>query len=635
MKTNGLAKFIREIEKAGELNRIKETVSPNLEITEVADRISKLPGGGKALLFENTGTEFPLLINGLGSAERIKLAFHGHTPDDLTKMMHQLLEDFTSPTDGLSSKLALLPKLSKFSSWMPKKLKGRGACQEIVQEQVDLLKLPVLNCWPHDGGPFITLPLVHTKDPLSGAKNLGMYRMQVFSKDETGMHWQVHKTGARHYRSYRELKKKMPVAVSLGGDPAYTYCATAPLPDGIDEYILAGFLRQRSVNLVKCLTQDLWVPEDSDIVIEGYVDPAEPLRTEGPFGDHTGFYSLEDQYPVFHVTAITHKKGAVYPATIVGIPPQEDVWMAWATEKLFLPPIQKTMIPELKDMHMPVPGVAHNLALLKMNSDYPGHARKVIHSVWGAGQMMFTKYPVVLRDGVELNNYHQVVKEISDRVDPARHIEFGYGPLDVLDHAARKPFEGGKMGVDATGPLLPEEFRQYKLTDKTPLLTLQSSTPEIEKINLDWLQKGYSVGLIALSKNRSGLCQELAGEIRLTEGLNNVRFWIFFDRMADLNDPAMLVWLIGGCTDPDYDTWIFPGAAPEKPGMLFIDATTKTMEHDAFERPWPNPVVMDQLTIDKVDQMWPRLGLGASIVSPSVKYRKLSQGDGARLISDK
>ena len=314
----------------------------------------------------------------------------------------------------------------------------------------DMSKLPVLTCWPADGGPFVTLPAVHTVDPETGAPNVGMYRMQVFEKNLTGMHWHRHKTGANHYEKYKKAGKKMPVAVALGGDPVYTYAATAPMPENVDEYLLAGFLRKKSVKLVKCLTNDLYVPEDADFIIEGFVDPAEDFIWEGPFGDHTGFYSLADWYPRFHVTCITHKKDAVYPATIVGVPPQEDAYIGLATERIFLSPIRMAMVPELKDMTLPVAGVAHNFTVVKIEKNYPGQAVKVMHSLWGAGQMMFNKVLVVVDEEVDIHNHESIFKVFAERFQPDHSLQFSKGPLDVLDHSSSKFAFGSKLGIDLT-----------------------------------------------------------------------------------------------------------------------------------------------------------------------------------------
>jgi 4-hydroxy-3-polyprenylbenzoate decarboxylase len=329
--------FIDALEREGELVRIKTYVNPKWEIAEITDRVSKSGGGGKALLFENTGTDFPVLMNAYGSEKRMCMALGVDHLDEVAEQMQSLFHLLSSPKENLLDKLKMLPLLGEFAGWMPKVVKGKGDCQQVVITNPDITKLPVITCWPKDGGPFVTLPVIHTKDPGTGIRNVGMYRMQVFESTLTGMHWHKHKVSARHFAEYKKLGMKMPVAVALGGDPTYAYSATAPLPDNVDEYMLAGFLRKKKVELVKCITQpEIEVPADADFIIEGYVDPSEELIWEGPFGDHTGYYSLPDWYPKFHITAITHKKNAVYPATIVGIPPQEDAWLGKATERIFL-----------------------------------------------------------------------------------------------------------------------------------------------------------------------------------------------------------------------------------------------------------------------------------------------------------
>ena len=353
--------WIKTLEEAGELVRIKEYVNPLLEIAEITDRISK--HDGPALLFENTGTQFPVLINSMGSEKRMAMALGVKNLDDIGREIEKLFQQIAGPKESILDKLKLLPTLNSIGSWMPKVISGKGDCQQVIIHQPDITKFPVLKCWPEDGGPFLTLPIIHTKDPHTGIRNVGLYRMQVFSAALTAMHWHRHKVSARHFNEYKKLGQKMPVVVALGGDPAYSYCATAPLPDGVDEYMLAGFLRRKKVELVQCLTQDAQVPADADIIIEGFIDPAEEYILEGPFGDHTGYYSLADYYPRFHITCITHRKDAVYPATIVGIPPQEDAWLGKATERIFLMPIKMTMVPEIIDMNLPVEGVFHNLVV--------------------------------------------------------------------------------------------------------------------------------------------------------------------------------------------------------------------------------------------------------------------------------
>jgi len=429
MAYSSLRQFIERLEQAGELYRIKAYVNPRLEIAEITDRMSKSPGGGKALLFENTGYDFPVLINAMGSYRRMCMALGVDDLNVIGREMEALFKSLAVPRSSLVEKLSLLPTLGKLASWMPVRIKGRGACQEVVMPEPDLYRLPILTCWPKDGGPFITLPIIHTRDPHTGIRNVGMYRMQVFTKDMTGMHWHKHKVSARHFQAYQALKQKMPVAVALGGDPVYTYAATAPLPDNVDEYMLAGFLRKKKVELVKCLTQDIEVPADADIVIEGYVDPEEAFIWEGPFGDHTGYYSLPDWYPRFHVTCITHRKDAVYPATIVGIPPQEDAWIGKATERIFITPIKMTMLPEVVDMDMPIEGVFHNLTIVSIHKQYPGHAQKVMNAMWGAGQMMFNKILVIVDGELNIHDYETLAREA-----------FAHWPPNRIPISARAPW---------------------------------------------------------------------------------------------------------------------------------------------------------------------------------------------------
>jgi 4-hydroxy-3-polyprenylbenzoate decarboxylase len=454
MPYKDLQEFIDRLESAGELRRIKAPVSPELEIAEVADRFIK--SGGPALLFENpTGYDIPVLINAFGSDRRMAMALGVESVDEIGARIEELIK--TEPPKGLVDKIRMLPQLFGLSQSFPKTVKS-GACQEVVLRGQDatLDRFPVLKCWPMDGGAFVTLPVVFTKDPETGARNVGMYRMHVYDGRTTGMHWHAHKVGARHYAGYEKLGKRMEVAVALGGDPAITYSATAPLPEDFDEMVFAGFIRKKPVEMVKCVSVDLEVPADSEIVLEGYVDPGE-RRTEGPFGDHTGYYSLADEYPVFHITAITHKKKPVYPATIVGKPPMEDCWMAKATERIFLPLI-KTQLPELVDMNLPIEGVFHNLAIVSIKKRFPGHARKVMHALWGLGQMMFTKIIVVVDEDVDVQNMHDVLWRLGNNIDPQRDTIFVEGAVDVLNHASPVPNFGSKMGIDATKKLPEEGF---------------------------------------------------------------------------------------------------------------------------------------------------------------------------------
>ncbi len=451
-----LQEFLKILEKEGELLRIKEEVSCELEITELTDRTVK--AGGPALFFEKIkGHKIPVVTNLFGSYKRLCLALGTKSLDELSERLINFIE--FHETEGLLGKLKLLPKLFQFKDVFPRKV-DRAPCQEVVLkgEEVDLFKLPILKCWPKDGGPYITLPCVITKDPETGIRNVGMYRMQVFDKNTTGMHWQIHKVGAKHYRKAEAKGERLPVAVALGPEPAVIYAATAPLPEDIDEFMLAGFLKGSPVSLVPCLTVPLEVPAESQIVLEGYVEPFE-RKMEGPFGDHTGFYTPPEPYPVFHVTCITMRKDAIYPATIVGKPPQEDCYLGKATERLFLPLIKK-VLPEVVDINLPWEGVFHNLVFVSIDKRYPGHAFKVASAIWGLGQLMFSKIVVVFDKEVNVQDLREALFYLCANVDPERDIMIVKGPVDVLDHASPEVGFGSKMCIDATRKWKEEGYKR-------------------------------------------------------------------------------------------------------------------------------------------------------------------------------
>jgi 4-hydroxy-3-polyprenylbenzoate decarboxylase len=446
MAYHDLRDFIRALERSGELKRIPFEVDPVLEITEFADRAVKR--GGPALLFERPkGHQIPVLINAYASARRMEIALEVDSVDVIARRIADYLE--MRMPEGLMGKLKMLPKLAEMGAFFPKVV-SRGPCQDVVKTSgFSLFDFPVLQCWPEDGGRFITLPLVFSRNPDSGKRNCGMYRMQVFDERTAGMHWQTHKQGAEHYRRMRQHgKTRMEVAVAIGADPATMYSAILPLPPDLDEMMIAGFLRNSPVEMVKCRTVDLEVPAQAEIVLEGYVELGE-LRTEGPFGDHTGFYSLADEYPVFHVECITQRQEPVYATTIVGPPPMEDYYMGKAIERIFLP-LMRLQLPEVRDIAMPPEGVFHNLILVAIRKSYPGHARKVMHAIWGLGQAMFSKCIVVVDEDVDVQNYSEVAWKALNNIDPERDIQFVLGPVDSLDHASRLPNYGSKMGVDAT-----------------------------------------------------------------------------------------------------------------------------------------------------------------------------------------
>jgi len=511
-----LREWIKALEKAGELKRIREEVSPDLEITEITDRVSKIgaPGkssagnyapGGPALLFENIKGHpgHKVFINQFGSERRMAMSLGVERLDEIAERIKGLMN--VKAPEGLLDKLKMLPQLGALASAFPKTVSAKDApCKEVIlRDKFDLNAFPILKCWPHDGGPFITLPCVHTKDPRTGRRNIGMYRMQVYDGQTTGMHWQRQKVAAEHYRealraaassaadagqatarvaamaesaggtvaipdgpigglpqvAMGNLKgSRLEVAVAIGTDPATTFAAIVPAPPEVEEFLIAGFLRGKPVEIVKCETVDLEVPANAEIIIEGYVELGE-LRSEGPFGDHTGFYTLTDDYPVFHLTCITHRKDPIYAATIVGKPPMEDAWMGKAVERIFLPAM-KMQIPELVDIHLPVEGVFHNLMLVSIKKSYPGQARKVMNAIWSLGQAMFTKCIVVVDEDCDVQDVGEVVLRVANNIDPERDIQFTLGPVDSLDHASRLPNYGSKMGIDATRKWKAEGFER-------------------------------------------------------------------------------------------------------------------------------------------------------------------------------
>jgi 4-hydroxy-3-polyprenylbenzoate decarboxylase len=451
-----LTEFLGALEKDGDLVRIRQRVSPKLEIAEIADRAVK--AGGPALLFENVeGSAIPVAINVFASRRRMLRALEIESWEDWDERLDFFLDP--KPPEGLLGKLKAIPKVTELAAVFPKTVRS-APCQEVAAtgDAVDLTALPILTCWPQDAGPFITMPLVITKDPASGKTNVGMYRMQVYDRRTTGMHWQKHKDGAGQARGYARDGRRMEVAVAIGCDPATVFSAVAPLPPGLSELLFAGFLRGSPVPLVAARTVDLLVPAEAEIVLEGYVDPKE-RRREGPFGDHTGFYSLEDDFPVFHVTALTRRAAPTYLTTIVGKPPMEDGFLGEAVERLFLPLVKKT-IPEIVDMHLPVEGIFHNLMIVAIDKRYPGHARKTMHAIWGTGQMMFTKLIVVVDADVDVRGGPEVLWRALTAVDPERDIELVHGPVDELDFASRLPCYGSKVGVDATRKWREEGFQR-------------------------------------------------------------------------------------------------------------------------------------------------------------------------------
>lgn len=631
MAYSSLYQYVQALEARGLLIRVKEFVDPVLEVTEVTDRFSKVAGGGKALLFENTGTQFPLLTNAFGSSQRVALALGISNPDEVGQTIDTLFKSLTLPRKSILDKLKALPQLRRVARWMPVSSSGRGECQQVIHTTPDLGILPVLKTWPHDGGRFITLPMVHTINPTTGLRNLGMYRMQIFSKDTAAMHWHLHKTGASHFREYKKLKELMPVAVTLGGDPAYTYSATAPLPENIDEYILAGFLRSKPVRLVRCITNDLEVPTDVDIVIEGYIDPTEELAWEGPFGDHTGFYSLADWYPTLHVTCITHRKNAIYPATIVGVPPMEDAYMAKVTERIFLSPIKLAIAPEVKDMNLPPEGAAHNLTIVSIEKTYPGQAHKIANAMWGAGQMMFNKVLAVVDSDVNIHDPLILARMVSDRFNPSSGYFIGHGPLDVLDHAVDRMGVGGKLLIDATEPLPGEDGAAKRVLPSAEQLSKALSTlpPGAVSYSSRLVELGISLLVVGVNKTKGFRVKDILNSVASSLAGAMPKVLVAVEEDFFTEDSALLCWYVLGNIDPQRDCYTL-GTKDEC--CLAVDGTSKCYHADAFPRPWPSIVVSSPQTIKSIDERWNSLGLGDFIPSPSTKLLTLSNQNGATAV---
>lgn len=602
-----LQTFVSLLEARGELVRVTAPVDRHLEITEIADRMVKR--GGPALLFENVrGSDFPLAIGLLGTRERMSLALGVSDLDDLARRVRALTD--LKMGGGLGGLLSNVPKLRDVASLPPRRVR-RAPVQEVVWrgDEVDLSKLPVLHCWPLDGGPFVTLPLVITKDPETGEKNMGMYRMQVMGPRETGMHWQRHKTGARHLESARRLGKRLEVAVALGGDPALIYAATAPLPPvpGLDEFALAGYLRGRRYPVTRGVTVDLDVPANAEFVLEGYVDPEEDWKPEGPFGDHTGFYTLEDLYPRFHVTAVTMRRRPVYPATIVGRPPVEDAFLIEASERLFLPAAQ-LILPEITDYHMPPAGVAHNLVFVSIRKGFPGHAYKVGNGLLGLGQMMFAKVIVVVDDGVPLRDLEAVWAEVARRAAPGRDTLLTRGPVDVLDHSSRAWGYGGKLVIDATTKLPEELFAAVTsradadVSAKEEVFAPRPSAdlPRVEGV-LAQRQTDDGYWIAAVRKDRPGLGREVGERLAASPAARGVRHVLLADELTDVRDLHDVWWTVLNNVDPERDV-------RELNGVLVWDGTRKLRE-EGFTRDWPQKIVMDPSVVARVSARWHLYGL--------------------------
>ncbi len=606
-----LRSFMHLLEQRGELTRVSTPVSRELEITEIADRLVKK--GGPAVLFEQVrGSDIPLVIGLLGTRERTALALGVSNLDELAHKVRALID--LGGSGGAAGLLSNLPKLRDAAHLLPRRVSSAPVQQVVWRgDEVDLDKIPVLKCWPLDGGPFVTLPLVMTKDPETGERNMGMYRMQVLDRSSTGMHWQRHKTGTKHLEKAKKLGQKLEVAVALGGDPALIYAATAPLPPipGLDEYALAGYLRGQRYPVVRGLTVDLEIPANAEIILEGYVDPQEDWIVEGPFGDHTGFYTLPDLYPRFHVTAVTMRFDPIYPATIVGRPPMEDAYLIEASERLFLPAAQ-LILPEITDYHMPPVGVAHNLVVVSIRKAYPGQAYKVAHGLLGLGQMMFAKVIVVVDEDVKVTDMDAVWREVAQKALPGRDTLTSRGPTDVLDHSSRGWGYGGKLIIDATtkrpeeigSPKSSREEQTHDLAPEAFQPLASTALPHAEGI-LAQRQTPEGYWIVTVQDTAPKDVQKLAQALTSHPAARGIRHLLIADEQTDVNDLRDVWWTVLNNIDPERDVWVHGSSS----GPLLVWDGTPKLPKDGFVRPWPPKIVMDEAIKARVEALWHVYGL--------------------------
>ena len=602
MKYPSLIEFIERLEIDGELLRINESVSPILEIAEITDRVSKKAGGGKALLFENVeGSSMPVLINAFGSTKRMNLALGVHNIEDIAKRIESYIK--IPPPTTLLDKAKLLPMLLQAAQFPAKLVQpAHPPCQEVVHlnDDIDLGTIPILQCWPQDAGRFITFPIVINRSVDKKIRNVGLYRMQVYDKKTTGMHWHIHKDGAHFFHEYRKQNKVMEVAVALGADPASCYSASAPLPYGIDEFLLAGFIRKASVPLVKCKTVDLEVPANAEIVLEGYIDPAE-MRLEGPFGDHTGYYSQDGDYPIFHITAITHRKNPVYLTTIVGKPPQEDFYLGRATERIFLP-LLRTQLPEIVDMDMPVEGIFHNCVIVSLDKHYPMQSRRLMNAFWGLGQMSFVKTIVTVDAEVNVHDYKEVAKLLLNKVDFTTDLFFSEGVLDVLNHASDQRLHGSKLGIDLSTKI--EGEPGYK--KEAPVSANSSELPSAEKVMAIFkevqnckvleLQAKRSVLLVALNKTGPHQGKQFIQSFLDHAEFSAIEIIIVLEGHVDIENISTVMWKFFNNLDPKRDFYF-------DAGRLGIDVTQKFPE-EGYQQSWPEEIEMTAEIKTQVDKKW-------------------------------
>lgn len=602
MNYPSLREFIDRLEFEKELIRIKEQVSPILEIAEITDRVSKQPGGGKALLFENVeGSSMPVLINAFGSKKRVNAALGAYDVEEIAKRIERYLK--IPPPSTLLDKAKLLPMLLQAAQFPPKLIGGlKAPCQEVahLNDEVNLDQIPILQCWPSDAGRFITFPIVINRSVDRKIKNVGLYRMQVYDSKTTGMHWHIHKDGAHFFHEYRKHGKVMEAAAAIGADPASCYSASAPLPYGIDEFLLAGFIRKQSVPLVKCKTVDLEVPASAEIVLEGFIDPSE-TRLEGPFGDHTGYYSQDGDYPVFHLTAITHRKNPIYLTTLVGKPPQEDYYLGRATERIFLP-LLRTQLPEIIDMDMPVEGVFHNCVIVSIDKRYPMQSRRLMSALWGLGQMSFVKTIITVDAAVDVHNYNEVINLLLNNVNFDLDLFFSEGVLDVLNHGSDNMLYGSKLGVDLTAKIEGEPGfgENRKANNGSPPLPskdeVKNRFPDLKDCRFRDLNTQRTVMYAALDKTRPHQSVKFIKTFFEEPRFSDVNIIIVLEGHADLEDDSAVMWKFFNNIDPKRD-FHFNG------NRLGVDVTKK-WEEEGYQQRWPEEIEMSNEIKTRVDAKW-------------------------------
>ena len=604
MAYHSLREFVHRLENENELVRIKDHVSPILEITEITDRVSKQSDGGKALLFENVeGSNIPVLINAFGSSKRINIALSVHDIEKIPNDIDKYLK--IKPPSSLLEKVKLLPMLLEAAAFPPKMVSSRQACcQEVVLtgDDVDLEKIPILQCWPNDAGRFITFPIVVNRTIDQKLRNVGLYRMQVYDKKTTGMHWHIHKDGAHFFHEFKKQGKAMECAVAIGADPAVCYSASAPLPYGIDEFLFAGFIRKSPVPLVKCKTVNLEVPATAEIVLEGFIDPSE-MRLEGPFGDHTGYYSQDGDYPVFNITAITHRKNPIYLTTIVGKPPQEDFYLGKATERIFLP-LMRTQLPEIVDMNMPAEGVFHNLVIISIDKRFPMQARRLMNALWGMGQMSFVKTIIVFDQDVDIQNTKKVIETLLNKIDFTHDLFFSEGILDVLNHASDKAIYGSKLGIDATTKIEGEDESKVKPENNSKAASplsenvLESFT-ELTSCKILEQNGLHQVAFATLDKKMSQQGCKVIEKFMHDKKFSAITVFIVLESHENVNEASTVLWKILNNIDPKRDMYFFGN-------RLGIDVTCKTGEH-GYTQYWPDEIEMSNKVKKIVDQKWTKM----------------------------